>query len=175
MRGLETYAEEVVKSFKVFTNMLPGGCTVVHTVHIPLGGIVGEALMRDTYDLDSWLRSGVAGLMLSLPKSREQFWKIVRKDCVNFLEHPMCERVFFLPESIQNSHKVRTVSGSTDSVLPERIEPFSETSEKELVTVLMNEIQGNIAVEIDCNPSLDRCSGDTVFYSQKTRPAKYLQ
>jgi hypothetical protein len=80
---------------------------------------VGEALVRDIYDLDSWLRSGVAGLMLSLPKSREQFWKIVRKDCVNFSEHPMCERVFFLQESIQNSHKVRTVSGSTDSVLPE--------------------------------------------------------
>jgi hypothetical protein len=105
--------------------------------------------------------------MLSLPKSREQFRKIVRRNCVNFSEHPISERVFFLPESIQNSHKVITVSGSLDSVLPERIEPFNEVSEKELVSVLMNEIQGNIAVEIDCNPSLDRCSGDTVFYSQK--------
>jgi hypothetical protein len=36
----------------------------------------------------------------------------------------------------------------------------------------MNEIQGNIAVEIDCNPSLDRCSGDTVFYSQKNTAGK---
>jgi hypothetical protein len=37
-------------------------------------------------------------------------------------------------------------------VLPATTEPFNEASEKELVAILMNEIQGNIAVKIDCNP-----------------------
>jgi hypothetical protein len=166
MRGLETYAEEVVKSFKVFTNMLPGGCTVAHTVHFPLGGVASESLVRDIFDLDSWLRSGMAGLMLSLPKSRDQFWKIVRRDSDFSPAQGMSERVYFLPESVQNSHKVRTVSGTLNSPLPAMIEPLSENSERELIAVLMREIQENVAVEIDSNPSLDRCSGDIVFDQQ---------
>jgi hypothetical protein len=78
LRGLETYTEEVVKMFKVFTNMLTGGCSVAHTVHFPLGGIRSEGLVRDMYNLDAWLRSGIVGSILSLPLTREKFWQIVR-------------------------------------------------------------------------------------------------
>jgi hypothetical protein len=37
MRGLETYADEVVKTFKVFSIRLSAGCIVAHTVLLPLG------------------------------------------------------------------------------------------------------------------------------------------
>jgi hypothetical protein len=53
-RGLKNYAEECVKIKKVIMNMLPGSCTVIHMVFVPLGGIEGEATIRDLYNLDSW-------------------------------------------------------------------------------------------------------------------------
>jgi hypothetical protein len=163
MRGIETYAEEVVKNFKIFTNMLARGCTVAHTVHFPLGGTESESVIRDAYDLDAWLRSGVVGQMLSLPVSRECFWKVVVEDCGNTSVNNTGERIYFLPESISNSRKIRTVSGSLENKLPEKILPLSENSEKILVRTLMNEITEKFAIVTNPEPCLNRCSGDNVF------------
>jgi hypothetical protein len=79
MRGIETNAEEVVKLYKVFTNMLTGGCSVAHAVAVPLGGVKSEGLVRNLYDLDSWLCSGIVGNMLSLPVTRAKLWQIIGK------------------------------------------------------------------------------------------------
>jgi hypothetical protein len=75
LRGLENYAEETVKMLKVFSNMLRGGCSVAHVVLVPLGGIASAGLVRDLYDMDSWLRSGVVSNLMSLPASRETLWR----------------------------------------------------------------------------------------------------
>jgi hypothetical protein len=163
LRGLETYAEEVVKMFKVFTNMLTGGCSVAHTVHFPLGGIRSEGLVRDMYDLDAWLRSGIVGSILSLPLTREKFWQIVRIESERMAAASTAERTLFLPEAINNSHKIRTVSGSVEGVLPATLAPLSEEGEKKLVESLMAEINDRHAINVNVNPHLDRCSGDFVF------------
>jgi hypothetical protein len=47
MRGLENYAEETVRIFKVFSNMLKSGCSMAHVVHAPLGGVRSDGLIRD--------------------------------------------------------------------------------------------------------------------------------
>jgi hypothetical protein len=78
LRGIENYAEEVVKTFKIFSNMLTRGCSVSHMVFVPVGGIDSTGLVRDLYDLDCWLRSGAVSNYLSLPSSRATFWKVVR-------------------------------------------------------------------------------------------------
>jgi hypothetical protein len=57
-RGIENYAEECVKTKKVILNMIPKSCVISHVVLVPLGGCGGEALVRDLYDLDSWIRGG---------------------------------------------------------------------------------------------------------------------
>jgi hypothetical protein len=61
------------------------------------------------YDLDSWLRSGIVGVMLSLPASRELFWKIVREDNMTTTNQNCGERTLFLLVAIDNSQKIRTV------------------------------------------------------------------
>jgi hypothetical protein len=114
MRGLETYAEEVVKMHKVFSSMLPGDCSIAHVVHVPLGGIESGNLIRDMYDLDSWLRSGAVSSQLTLPKSRENFWNVIKDENTDHSNSCTAERTFFIPESYKNSHKIRTVSGVTD-------------------------------------------------------------
>jgi hypothetical protein len=40
------------------------------------------------------------------------------------------ERTLFLPESINNSHKIRTVSGSVEGALPATLTPLSEEGKK---------------------------------------------
>jgi hypothetical protein len=125
LRGLETYAEEVVKSFKIFTSMMAGGCSVAHTVQFPLGGIESDGVVRDLYDLDAWLRSGVVGAMLSLPITREKFWRVVRSESALLANQCTSKRVLFLPENISNSHKIRIIAGSIDSELQEKIIPLS--------------------------------------------------
>jgi hypothetical protein len=138
-------------------------CTVAHTVLFPLGGTESESLIRDAYDLDAWLRSGIVGQMLSLQVSRECFWKVVVDDCGNTSVNNTGELIYFLPESISNSRKIRTVSGSLENKLPEKILPMSENSEKILVRTLMNEIMDKFTIVTNPEPCLNRCSGDNVF------------
>jgi hypothetical protein len=166
MRGIETYAEEVVKMYKVFSNMLASGCSVAHAVAVPLGGIQSEGLIRDLYDLDSWLRSGIVGNMLSLPVTREKLWNIIGRECKRWADNATGERSLFMPENFTNSHKIRTISGSVGESLPAEIEPLSERGEKELIECLMREIVDRHAIAVNTEPHLDRCSGDLVFSNE---------
>jgi hypothetical protein len=163
MRGIETYAEEAVKTYKVLSNMLARGCSVAHTVHFPLGGIESEGLIRDMYDLDSWLRRGSVSTLLSLPASRECFWRLVRTENPNLASECVGERAMFVPESIANSSKIRTVSGSVKDLIPSKIAPLSENLEMELAAKLFAEISEGYAIDMSYVPVLDRCSGDQVF------------
>jgi hypothetical protein len=68
-----------------------------------------------------------------------------------------------LPENISNSHKIRTIAGKVENLIPENIGPLSATAEKEIIGSLMSEITDTFAIKVDKNPVLDRCSGDVVF------------
>jgi hypothetical protein len=168
MRGLESYAEETVRAYKVFSNMLKSGCSVAHVVYVPLGGIQSDGLIRDLYDLDSWLRSGIISTAASLPASRECFWRLaVEEYPVRSKENNM-EHALFMPESLTKSNKIRIVSGATSNLLPDSIGPVSENFEKELISCILNEISETYAIEVDRNPALNRCSDDQVFYNKDT-------
>jgi hypothetical protein len=69
----------------------------------------------------------------------------------------------FLPETIANSHKIRTVSGSVEGLLPGNISPLSAEIEKMLIETLMSELKDRHAIDVNKFPHLDRCSGDHVF------------
>jgi hypothetical protein len=82
------------------------------------------------YDLDAWLRSGIVGAMLSLPLTREKFWQVVRWESERLATASTVERTLFLLEAINNSHKIRTISGSVEGLLPASMEPLTEEIEK---------------------------------------------
>jgi hypothetical protein len=157
-RGLENYAEEVVRTFKSFANMLSRGCSVTHNVIVPLGGIDSEGLIRDLYDLDCWLRSGAVSTFLSLPNARAKLWTVVRDENNDLCGAVAKERVLFLPESYTNSRKIKTISGEISNV-PVKIKPLSAAGEASIISALMNEINETYAMGVDPEPDLDRCSG----------------
>jgi hypothetical protein len=102
-------------------------------------------------------------MMLSLPKSRQSFWQTVRKDGNDAESLCVGEKIYFLPEAINVSHKIRTVSGCVEEFLPAKIKPLSVNAEKIIIETLMSEIEATHIIETDKNPNLDRCSGDAVF------------
>jgi hypothetical protein len=153
-RGLENYLEETVKMYKVFSNMLARGCSVAHYVPVPLGGVWSEALVRDIYDLDSWLRNNAFSNQAPFPKSREKFWEIVRAENHDEAAGNSGTKVLFLPVSLENSKKIRTVSGSVDC-MPEKIKPISGSGEKLLIETIMTELNEDFAMTVTVNPDLD--------------------
>jgi hypothetical protein len=164
LRGLENYAEEAVKMLKVFSNMLKSGCSVAHAVLVPLGGILSAGLVRDLYDLDSWLRSGVVSNLMSLPASREALWRTLNlsNKVSASVQAANAERVMFMPENIKNSSRIRMISGEIEN-LPASISPMDENEEKVVVEQIMMEIAETYAIEINPSPNLSRCNGDPVF------------
>jgi hypothetical protein len=157
-RGIENYAEECVKTKKVILNMIPKSCVISHAVLVPLGGCGGEALVRDLYDLDSWIRGGGRDGD-ALPDSRAKFWKIALDDMDADRGNLNGTRVLFMPESMSNSNKKRTVAGILHVNLPARISAISAEDEGELIHTMMHEINDTYAMNLDEHPILDRSSG----------------
>jgi hypothetical protein len=160
-RGLEHYSEECVKIYKAFSSMLPNTCSVTHMVFVPLGDAAGPGLVRDLYDLDSWLRNAGTG-MSSLPESRKKFWGILLgKESSADMPDPgaMGGRVLYMPENLKTSTRIRTVSNTPHAPLPEKLAAFTETEEQILVECIMQEVNENYAMNVDTNPLLARSSG----------------
>jgi hypothetical protein len=108
-----TIPRGVVRNLKVLSNMPVGGCSEAHMVHVLLGKI-DPGLTQDLYmyNLDSWLCSGAVSNLMSLPESRDRFWKIVRTENGLLAAESTAERTLNLPDEMAQSNKRRTVSGS---------------------------------------------------------------
>jgi hypothetical protein len=131
---------------------------LTHIVTIPLGGIESDGLVRDLYDLDSWLCSGAVNSYLSLPRTHEKLWHVIRDENKALTSVICSERIYFLPESYTSSKKIWTISSKIEN-LPVKVLPLSETGEKEVIECLMMEINDLYALNVDTSPNLDRCSG----------------
>jgi hypothetical protein len=130
-------------------------------VFVPLGDAAGPGLVRDLYDLDSWLRNAGTG-MSSLPESRKKFWDILLgKESLGSMADPgaMGGRTLYMPENIKTSTRIRTVSNTPHAALPEKLTAFTETEEQILVESIMQEVNDNYAMNMDTNPLLARSSG----------------
>jgi hypothetical protein len=153
-RGPENYAEEA----KVFSNMLDRSCSITHTVFLPLGGVESPGIIRDMYDVDCCLKSGSISSSFSLPATRNAVWRVFCEENgedQNLIEH--CERTLFMPESLKESKKIRTVAGNI-SQLPKKLKPVSAEGELKIIHTLMHEIADIYALNVELEPVLARCS-----------------
>jgi hypothetical protein len=133
-------------------------------VLVPLGGVLSAGLVRDLYDLDSWLRSGVVSNLMTLPASREALWRTLTlsNKITASVQAANAERAMFMPENIKNSSRIRMISGEIEN-LPASISPMSENDEKIVVEQIMSEIAETYAIEVNLFPNLSPCNGDPVF------------
>jgi hypothetical protein len=173
LRGLENYAEETVKMLKVFSNMLKSGCSVAHVVLVPLGSVPSAGLVRDLYDLDSWLRSGVVSNLMSLPASREALWRMLEhaNKIMLSVQAANAERVMYMLENIKTSSKIHMISGEIEN-LPASISPMTEKDKQHVMEQTMREIADTYAIDINKYPNLSRCNGAPVFDDDSSSDAR---
>jgi hypothetical protein len=159
-RGLESYAEEAVKTHKVFSSLLPRMCSITHLVFAPLGGMNSEGLIRDLYDLDCWLRSARNTNAASLPEARAMLWRTLCSENAENLSASGSDRTVFMPESLLNSAKTKVYSAAPAGGLPERIKPLSGSGERVLIYMLLKELIEPFTMDLEPEPILKRCTGN---------------
>jgi hypothetical protein len=107
--------------------------------------------------------------MPSLPQSRKKFWDILlSRDDSDTIPDPgaMGSRILYMPESLKNSARIRTVSHTPHATLPQKLAGLSETEEKILIESIMNEVNEMYAINVDPEPVLARSSGSNGLVSR---------
>jgi hypothetical protein len=120
-RGVESYAEEVVKITKVITSMLGHTTLTAHSIFVPLGGICSAGLIRMMIDTDSWLQSGDNRSPYALACTRDTIWRSLLaggEEAGHTDRTCTGERIYFLPENTHSPKKIRFVSRALVSALP---------------------------------------------------------
>jgi hypothetical protein len=100
--------------------------------------------------------------MPSLPQSRKKFWDILlSRDESDRIPDPgaMGSRILYMPESLKNSSKIRTVSHTPHATLPQKFAGLSEPEEKELIEGILREVNEMYAINVDPEPVLACSSG----------------
>jgi hypothetical protein len=77
-------------------------------------------------------------------------------------------RILYMPESPDNSNKVRTVSGAPHVYLPASIPPLNCQQEETLISSIMRELNDTFDANVTGKPDLSRSSGDAHSMTEKT-------
>ena len=149
--GAQQYAEDLVRYLALISGDIGPSSTAIPYIPIPLGGISDDVLIRDIADLDSWLLNSGLGPNIVLPCSRNQFWDQAA-NCESFVNSG--PRTLFMPISLRNSRKSRTLSAGI--ALPASISPFDEAEETELLSTIFEELSGYYGLKLDTDPAMQR-------------------
>jgi hypothetical protein len=152
-RGLGSYAEDLVKTISSVGARVGHGVEVVPVVHVPLGGLRGAGVVRDAYNLDSWIIAmGSPGA--ALQDAREVLCKSQVKETEK--DGGMgVERNIYLPCSTKNPRKRNFFSPGTVRPLPGGFAPLGSDTESLIVFALMSELNKNYGLQLDPFPSLE--------------------
>jgi hypothetical protein len=132
-RGVESYADEVVKIGKVFGSLLGNNTTIAHSIFVPLGGVCSSGLIRMMLDIDSWLQSGDIRSPYSLSRSCDFLWQALLGSPGDTDLTSTGERIYFLPENMHSPKKIHFVSSALKSALPCSISRISSDLEQKII------------------------------------------
>jgi hypothetical protein len=155
-RGLDNYADEVVKTYKTIGALVHGQITTAHNIMVPLGGVCSDGLIRMMIDLDCWLQGSDTNTPYALSRTRELLWQTlldsVPRDCFGSTG----EKIYFIPESPISNRKIRFVAQALTGGLPRSIGALSEDAELKIMCALMDEINDVMGFDLDTYPDLTR-------------------
>ncbi len=151
--GLESYANDLVKTISSLLAVVGQGVNVVPSVPVPLGGIDDPVTIRALFDLDSWLKADTG---LTLGGAREFFWGTVAANGECGGASSNGERRYHLPGGYRNPRKKPYRSLAVNPALPDKIPPLDEKGEKELVGIILSEICREFGVKVNTNPIIER-------------------
>jgi hypothetical protein len=168
-RGLDNYADEVVKTNRTITGLVSCQITVAHNIFVPLGGVCSEGLVRMMIDLDSWLQCGDVSVPYALTRSMERLWEQLLELGEDFSNCGGGDRMYFLPENPVSNRKIRFHSPALAVQIPKKIKPIPVEIENCIVECLVTEINNIFGFYLDAKPDLKRKHIVNVTVSGATR------
>jgi hypothetical protein len=170
-RGVESYADEVVKSNRVISSMLGHTTMVAHSIFVPLGGICSSGLIRMMLDVDAWLQSGDTRSPYCLSRTRDIFWRTVLGEGEGSDLGNTGDRIYFLPENTNSPKKIRFISHAMSVALPKKIPQLSTGTEGKIIGSLLSEINDTFGFSLDTDPQLSR---KNVAVCEKSLKRRYV-
>jgi hypothetical protein len=159
-RGLDNYADEVVRTGKTIGSMVGGrGVTTAHNILYVFrwGGICSTGLIRMMLDLDCWLQSGDTMSPYSLARSRNKLWDLLLEHCnITDAGGFSDERIYFLPESTSSNRKIRFIAPALALGLRTKLAALSPSKENELIECFLGELNEVFGFTFDTAPDLSR-------------------
>ena len=156
--GLAAYAEDLVDILAKIESDYGGRVRALHGVPLPSTTITDPVLARSLWDLHSWLEEADPRAHHHLCNSSKFFKnRFLSSDKEAVPINPMATLLlpYRLPVSTRKPDKVLfTCNGSSN--LQSSIPILSGTLEIESVANLLSEINSELALNLDCEPDLDR-------------------
>jgi hypothetical protein len=168
-RGLDNYADEVVKTNRTITGLVSCQITVAHNIFVPLGGVCSEGLVRMMIDLDSWLQCGDVSMPYALTRSRERFWEQLLELGNDYSNSGGGDMMYFLPENPVSNRKIQFHSPALAVQIPKKIKQILVEVENCIVECLVTEINDIFGFYLDAKPDLKRKHIVNVTVSGATR------
>jgi hypothetical protein len=167
-RGLDSYAGDIVGCMSSVSARVGHGVEVIPLCPVPIGGLGEGGLIRDIFDLDSWLHcsSSVPGDQLA--GARTVLWEIIGST-TGFPLVAQPERMLFIPTNSRNPRRRSFKSVGIKTLLPAYLPPITRENEKRLIYALMEDLNWNFGVGIDPCPSLERGVVTQVIDSKQGR------
>jgi hypothetical protein len=160
--GTAAYAEELVRSLARIRDAYASSVRIVHGFPVLIGGLDDESVIRSILEIELWLSDSDKRRMHSLPNTSAHYiseWLKTGTDGTSASAsasdiHP---RPLKLPNSLHSLEKATYVSPGWED-LATCLPALQEEDEKNLLGVIIEELNEKFALQLDLEPSTDRFS-----------------
>ncbi len=164
--GTATYAEELVRSLARIRDAYASSVRIVHGFPVLIGGLDDESVIRSILEIELWLSDSDKRRMHSLPNTSAHYiseWLKTGTDGTSASAsaslpasdiHP---RPLKLPNSLHSLEKGTYVSPGWED-LATCLPALQEEDEKNLLGVIIEELNEKFALQLDLEPLTDRSS-----------------
>jgi hypothetical protein len=141
--GLAHYTEELVMHISALRSDFGAGVAVLPAVFVPIVGVYSPQLVRDMFDLDSWISNAGLPDAHTCSSVRSEYWHIIGGG-----DAPLGEsRTLYIPHSIRNPRKVTFISAAP--MAPDALRILTEEEEGKLSHTLANNILQNHGIPLN--------------------------
>ena len=155
--GLTAYVEDLVTAKRRLSTTLGDDLYFTAAPPLLMGGTTNSELVKNIFALTGWVTNTLPE-EIRLDKANEAALKIILDNGYGGSQQTGSSRVR-LPASINKLEPCNIWSVGSNHKLPNFVKELSEEQEELLITTLINELQVNLALDLDSSPSFDRNPG----------------
>ena len=155
--GLTAYIEDLVIAKRRLSSTLGEDLYITATPPLLMGGTANSEMVKNIFALTGWVTNTLPE-EIRLNKSNEEALRIILENGYGGSQQTGSSRVR-LPASINKIEPCNIWSVGSNHKLPNYVKELSEEQEESIITALINELQVNLALNLDSCPIFDMNPG----------------